>query len=182
MNGLKSYFRPAAPQQPAAEETRRPAPPFLQEFPLPPTTEHHGARSPTLLGTPQESRTPSRPGSRSRPPSSYQSPLGDVEPDALLQLKSEMMVEHVWKQQRQKMWSIGRPGEGVVLKKARGEYVCAPQSLAYRTNGLFEAVRAMNVRVSSRPFYRFSFRRGQQPLTKHAGCYDRQHKPDENHL
>lgn len=123
MNSLKSYFRPAGTQQAAAADTRRPA----------------------------ESRMPSHPGSRSRPTSSYQYPLGDVEPDALLQLKSEMMVEYVWTQQRQKMWSVGRPGEGVVLKKARGEYVCAPQLLASRPNGLFEAVRAMNVRVSCWP-------------------------------
>ncbi|KAI9787052.1 MAG: hypothetical protein M1816_007723 [Peltula sp. TS41687] len=137
MNNLKSYFRPAGPQRPPAEQTQRPVDSLPQGFLGPPTREH-GTRSPTLMGSPQGSR----------PTSSYQYPLGDVEPDALLQLKSEMMVEHVWKQQRQKMWSVGRPGEGVVLKKARGDYVSAPQSLAYRPNGLFEAVRAMNVRVA----------------------------------
>jgi hypothetical protein len=63
-------------------------------------------------------------------------------------MKNEMMVEFVWQQQRRELWSTDRPGEGVVLKKARGEYVCAPRSLESERGGFFDAIRAMNVRVS----------------------------------
>ncbi|KAI9809406.1 MAG: hypothetical protein M1826_003919 [Phylliscum demangeonii] len=58
------------------------------------------------------------------------------------------MVEYIWTQQCQMTWSSGRPGEGVVLKKGKGEYVCAPLSLARQPDGLFDAVRAMNVKVA----------------------------------
>ncbi len=58
------------------------------------------------------------------------------------------MVEFVWQQQRRETWSTGRPGEGVVLKKTRGQYVCAPRSLVNEPGGIFEAVRDMNVKVA----------------------------------
>ena len=164
MNGLKSYFKPAVQKGPAGPPARTDG--IKTPVPLRPMMEGPGTRSPTLLGTPQGSRGPTRPGSRStsRPGSSHHNPLGDVEPEAILHLKAEMMVEYVWKQQRQKTWSADRPGEGVVLKKARGEYVCAPQSLARQQDGLFGAVRAMNVRVSHLSFAKPSPRSGRSSL------------------
>lgn len=58
------------------------------------------------------------------------------------------MVDFLGQQQTKKMWSTNHAGEGVVLKKARSQYVCSPRSLEDQPAGLFQAVREMNVRVA----------------------------------
>ena len=72
----------------------------------------------------------------------------DVDDEAILQLKHDMMVEFLWQQQRKETWTLDRPGEGVLLKKSRGQYACAPKSLAETQGGIFDAVRDMNVKVA----------------------------------
>ena len=66
-------------------------------------------------------------------------------------MKTEMMATHILGQQRKRLWCHGNPGEGVVLKKERGQYACAPATLMTDSGGFYEAVRAMNVRVSFPP-------------------------------
>ena len=46
------------------------------------------------------------------------------------------------------MWTLGEDDEGVVLKKSRGAYTCSPIDLADEEAGLFQAVQALNVKVS----------------------------------
>ena len=46
------------------------------------------------------------------------------------------------------MWTTGEKWEGVVLKKSRGEYTCAPVDLVTEIGGLFDAVEMLNVKVS----------------------------------
>lgn len=154
MHSIKSYFRPAGSQRPQNAASRTsPAPltPPRQDDAAPLALRDLGLPLPSQVATPRASQATSRPDSQgwSRPGSAYQNPFGDVETHSLLQLKAGMMVEYVWQQQRRNMWSMGQPGEGVILKMARGEYVCAPRSLANELNGFYDAVRAMNVRVSS---------------------------------
>lgn len=63
-------------------------------------------------------------------------------------MKTEVMAEWLYKQQRLKLWASSGPEEGVMLKKSRGEYTCCPEDLRYMRSGLFEQIVQMNVAVS----------------------------------
>ncbi|EKG20239.1 Glycosyl transferase family 2 [Macrophomina phaseolina MS6] len=63
-------------------------------------------------------------------------------------IRHEMMVEYLRGQQERMMWSLDEPDEGVVLRRARGEYVCCPPDLAKEPFGLYKAIQQMNVRVA----------------------------------
>ncbi len=45
------------------------------------------------------------------------------------------------------MWTQGDDDEGVVLKKSRRAYTCAPVDLVDEEAGFFDAVQALNVKV-----------------------------------
>jgi hypothetical protein len=62
-------------------------------------------------------------------------------------MKAEIMCNYLHQQQLKKMWSNGGREEGVLLKKSRGEYTSCPSDLQLRRNGLFDAVKRLNVRV-----------------------------------
>jgi hypothetical protein len=77
-------------------------------------------------------------------------------------LKCDVMVNWLHHQQEERRWTRGGPGEGVVLKRSRGAYVCAPEGLAaededvdgwagegdaWDGRGFLAAVRGLNVRV-----------------------------------
>jgi hypothetical protein len=78
-------------------------------------------------------------------------PLGDFRngtQDSQRDVAAEIMASHLANIQEEKIWIIGDDDdEGVVLKKTKGNYTCTPSQLAERPGGLFDAVRAMNVRV-----------------------------------
>lgn len=62
---------------------------------------------------------------------------------------AEIMVSHLANIQEEKIWVIGDDDdEGVVLKRSKGNYTCAPSQLGDRPGGFFDAIREMNVRVS----------------------------------
>jgi len=63
-------------------------------------------------------------------------------------MKCEIMVNGLRSRQEENMWSLGEYEEGVVLKKSRGAYTCSPIELADEEGGLFQAVQALNVKVS----------------------------------
>jgi hypothetical protein len=62
-------------------------------------------------------------------------------------MKTEVMAEWLYKQQRLKLWATSGPEEGVILKRSRGEYTCCPEDLRHVRGGLFEQIAAMNVAV-----------------------------------
>jgi len=63
-------------------------------------------------------------------------------------MKCEVMVNGLRSRQEENMWTLGEGDEGVVLKKSRGAYTCAPINLADEEAGFFQAVQALNVKVS----------------------------------
>lgn len=148
MNAVKTYFRPAG--QAKRPAVKAPPAPVNTQLPLPAPVAGRGHDTP-LASPSSQGRSPQRTlyGSRSssRPSSLFQQPFADVDQEALAQLKCDMMVDYIWRQQLKETWSASRPGEGVVLKKARNQYVCAPRTLASEPYGLFHAVQEMNVRV-----------------------------------
>ncbi len=86
-------------------------------------------------------------GSRTHSTYSYQAASLRNE-DEIKNMKTEVMVEWLYKQQRLKLWASAAPEEGVVIKKGRGDYTCCPEELRYVKGGLFEQIVNMNVRVS----------------------------------
>lgn len=133
MNSLKNYLKPGKAKQAAA------APP--QEMTLVQQGVSRSSIAPSTLGTPRTSR----------PASLY--PAGDFRNSALeeiIDIKCDVMVNWLHQQQLESMWSSGGPGEGVVLKKTRDNFTCCPSELAECRGDFFDAIRALNVRVSGR--------------------------------
>ena len=64
-----------------------------------------------------------------------------------MEVKADVMINWLHQQQLEKMWANGGQSEGVVLKKSRDNYTCCPPELAHYQGDLFDAVRALNVRV-----------------------------------
>ena len=62
-------------------------------------------------------------------------------------MKAEIMCNHLQQQQLKKMWANGSHEEGVLLKKSKDDYTCCPPDLQLQRNGLFDAVKKLNVRV-----------------------------------
>lgn len=67
----------------------------------------------------------------------------------LVELKADVMCNWLHQQQVEKMWSSSGPGEGVMLKKARDDYMCCPKDLQAERDGFFQAVRKLNVKASN---------------------------------
>ena len=75
--------------------------------------------------------------------------LGELTPDSQREIKCEVMVNWLHTKQEERLWTSGEPGEGVVLKRGKGQYVCCPGDLMEDNSLFFEMVAELNVRVSS---------------------------------
>lgn len=85
----------------------------------------------------------------SRPVSVF--PEGDFRNNAkeeINDIKCDMMVNHIYSQQMELLWTAGGHDEGVLLKKSRGQYACCPSDLESEPAGFFKAIQTLNVRVS----------------------------------
>ena len=87
--------------------------------------------------------------SGSRTPSVF--PPGELRGTALAdinEIKCDVMVNWLYQQQTERLWTSGGVGEGVVLKVSRGSHVCCPYELSEENAGFFTAVQALNVKVN----------------------------------
>lgn len=135
MKSFGSYFRPAAKKEEEKEESRKSSSLEMKTSPLSPG----GFASP--LGTPRSYG--------SRPTSIY--PSGDFRNAAandILEIKCDVMVNWLYQQQLESLWTNGGVGEGVVLKKLKDQYTSCPPELAMTRGDLFDAVRSLNVKVA----------------------------------
>ncbi|KAK5192574.1 hypothetical protein LTR99_009673 [Exophiala xenobiotica] len=66
----------------------------------------------------------------------------------LRDLKADMMCNWLHQQQLERMWSTNGIEEGVMLKKAKDDYKCAPEDLRTRRDGVFDAVQRLNVKCA----------------------------------
>jgi len=68
---------------------------------------------------------------------------------SLIDIKSDMMVKWLYEQQLRKQYVTGENAfEGVVLKKARGDFTCCPPQMNLIPNSLYAMVTQMNVRCA----------------------------------
>ena len=72
--------------------------------------------------------------------------------DEINDIKCEIMASWLHSKQEEKLWTSGGEGEGVVLKRSRGMYTCAPLDLGDHEDDLFDAVQALNVKVRNFTF------------------------------
>ncbi|KAF3347601.1 glycosyl transferase family group 2-domain-containing protein [Verticillium dahliae] len=106
----------------------------------------------------RRSSTNHRKSSSLKSQSSQQPPRTNNKPDTCLpvwagqdlgpvaDIRAEIMVQNLWQDQLRRVYASGfDPEEGAVLKKGRGDYICAPASLETIPNGFFEMVRQLNV-------------------------------------
>ncbi|KAM3075073.1 hypothetical protein ACMFMG_007469 [Clarireedia jacksonii] len=138
MKSLTNYFRP---QKPEAQKEN----------------EKNNGSSSAAPGNEVVSTSPQRPltavsGTNqdpSRPTSLY--PEGDFRngpKESVMDMKSDVMVSYLHQQQLEKMWASGAPGEGVVLKKSKGNFTCFPTQMEKDPSGIYEAVKALNVKCA----------------------------------
>jgi hypothetical protein len=121
MKSLRNYFKASKPAQ---------APVISDATPAAPSPSIIGHRRTTL-----------------RPISGFAARSFNNE-EEIKNMKTEVMAEWLYKQQRLKLWASSGPEEGVMLKRSRGEYTCCPEDLRYMRSGLFEQIVQMNVAVS----------------------------------
>ncbi|KJY01756.1 glycosyltransferase family 2 protein [Zymoseptoria brevis] len=129
--GLLSYIRPdkAKKEEPA---------PVVDEKPQAVTPASHSA-SPSTSGHSS--------GSWSRP-SSIAPGDGFRGSQDMNDLKCDVMVNWLYQQQMERLWTSGGIDEGVVLKKSKAAYTCCPADITEESNGFFKAVETLNVRVA----------------------------------
>lgn len=81
-------------------------------------------------------------------------PRGDFRnsQQTLMDVKNDMMVNWLYEQQMRKLYVFPENiGEGVVLKRARGDFTCCPPQLRAFQGGFYDMIVKMNVRVCTRP-------------------------------
>src|SRR4029434_10022499 len=68
---------------------------------------------------------------------------------SITEICNDMMVNWLYEQQLCKQLASGMdPYEGVVLKKARGTFICCPPQMAAIPDSLYAVVSQMNVRCA----------------------------------
>jgi hypothetical protein len=67
----------------------------------------------------------------------------------MVELRGNMMLEQLHNEQRCRLWYTQGSGQGVVLKRGKGEYVACPPQLEKESGGLFDQFVKMNIRVCS---------------------------------
>ena len=96
--------------------------------------------------------TPDNTGTAWAPRPALLYPSGDFrnnDPEEIRDLKCDVMVNWLYQQQMEMLWTAGGQDEGVVLKKTRGQYTCCPSDIVEEPYGFFKAVQTLNVRVST---------------------------------
>lgn len=113
-------------------------------------------RRPSPLSRENSYQDSSEPPSRPQTPKARrrmsQYPDGDFRNSSaadLATLKSDVMCSWLHQQQIEKGWSSTSPDEGVILKKARDNYMCCPKQLQAEEDGLFAAISKLKVKVSA---------------------------------
>ena len=141
MNFLKSYVRPHG--------HGKAGPPPVAAPPLEMAPSGKSSSSFSNL----KSGENSRPGTRSvsRPASLY--PEGDFRNADLAgvnAIKCAIASEWLHQQQRKMQIYHGTHEEGVVLKRAPGDYITCPEFLASRPHGFYEAASGLNAKVGQK--------------------------------
>jgi len=163
MKAFKSYFTPeqeaaaaaanGGPRRSGSKRGSSERPDPLELLP-PPTAAGNGSRWSGSSAGGNGSASPKRPNMNSRQSTMSLAPYLNQQGNrqsglSLHDVKADVMVSHIYQDQLRRMyaqdWNLA---EGVVLKKSRNNYVCAPPQLRDFPNGFFDMVSQLNVGVS----------------------------------
>ncbi|KAH7361929.1 glycosyl transferase family group 2-domain-containing protein [Plectosphaerella cucumerina] len=64
---------------------------------------------------------------------------------ASMALRTDVIAEGIWQEQLRRQWASYSPFEGIVIKKSRGDFVCAPAIIRNHRDSLFDMVTQLNV-------------------------------------
>jgi hypothetical protein len=107
-------------------------------------------------------------GSTGGPTSSESSvPRSPTDP---LYMKSVISANWLYSKQESKMWTTGLPGEGVVLRMAKGRYICCPPEIESDGSDFYQMIVQLNVQVR--------IPTACVPSLTRAGRYDCYHQSD----
>ncbi|KAK4670264.1 uncharacterized protein QC763_210170 [Podospora pseudopauciseta] len=154
-HGKKQGTKPTAHQlQPIQPRGRQPPPP--SEATSGHATPQVASGGASMLSVPDAATV--RSGSKRSPSRSRASfrhsvfPAGDQrnhDTGTIMEIRNDMMVNWLYEQQLRKQYASGMdPYEGVVLKKARGNFTCCPPQMAGIPESLYAMVSQMNVRCA----------------------------------
>ena len=62
-------------------------------------------------------------------------------------VKYEVMLLYLRQQQLERRWASDNTTEGVVLKRGKGDFICQPAELPKHTNGFYDEIQKLNVKV-----------------------------------
>jgi hypothetical protein len=62
-------------------------------------------------------------------------------------VRNAVMINFLRQQQLKKLWSDRNLAEGVVLKRSKGDFICQPEELSSLTDGFYDQVKRLNVKV-----------------------------------
>lgn len=140
--GLVSYFAPAKAKK--SKKEAKQAEMISEKVPEAAGAMSPMPRYPSAIGTPGQGTSPWA----SRPGSIYHGDNRASQMDELKDLKCDMMVNWLYQQQMELLWTAGGHDEGIVLKKSRGQYTCCPSDIDQEPSGFFKAIQTLNVRCA----------------------------------
>ncbi|KAF6838080.1 glycosyltransferase family 2 protein [Colletotrichum plurivorum] len=152
MQAFKSYFTPA--QAPGAELRQLPSPTSNPNKQQAQQQQSNTLAAPSSSSATQPSEKPGPYRSQSTRTSARQSTVSlaltagmrDKHASSIIDLRADVTVHSIYQDQLRKMYaSAWNLGEGVVLKKGRSDFVCAPPQLATVPYGFYDMVRQLNV-------------------------------------
>lgn len=145
--GLVSYFAPGKAKKAESKKgSKKPVEVISEKAP---EAANSGVMSPmprypSAIGTPGNGSSPWA----SRPGSMFGNDNRMSQADELRDLKCDMMVNWLYQQQMELLWTAGGHDEGIVLKKSRGQYTCCPSDIDQEPAGFYKAIQTLNVRCA----------------------------------
>jgi hypothetical protein len=68
--------------------------------------------------------------------------------DTIRDIKCDILANWLHTKQEEKCWTAGSLGEGVFVKKSKGNYACVPVEMMSDGSKLHQSITAMNIKVS----------------------------------
>jgi hypothetical protein len=143
MPSLKKYFKVSKPIRGAEDDCEETiSAPRHQEPSVPSESEKDASRWP-----PQFEPDPFDNENAMHSSVHTESGTSPAGTESLTKMKNEVIAIWIHSKQEEKIWTTGQPGEGVVIRQAKGRYICCPTELQYDESNFCQMVAQLNVCV-----------------------------------
>ena len=156
--GLSDYISPSRAKRKQESKAVQKGKPKPEDVELKVSSDSSQPQAPSQSSPKSSASGPSLDARNAPRPGSFY-PVGDFRNSTIEEvneIKCEVMVNWLHSQQEERLWTSGEEEEGVMLKKSRGKYTCAPADLMETTGGFFSAIQALNFRVCTLLFALFN--------------------------